>query len=82
MDIFSTQTKKNKNKPAKNVAKVPLRFKSYKGAEKCIASQTVDNHYRSDLIRAATKKWNVLNNARRVKEGVRTELKSGPRSSK
>jgi hypothetical protein len=46
------------------------------------SKQTVDNHYRSDLIGAAMKKWVVLNNMRRVKEGVSKGLKSGNRASK
>ena len=69
------QNAKKGNKPAKGYAAIPLRFKSYMGAEKCIASQTVDSHYRKDLVAAATKKWTRLHNFRRCKEGVAKPMK-------
>ena len=70
----SVQLQKHKKKSAIQFASTPLRFKSYKGAEKVIASQTVGNSYRSDLVAAAMKKWCKLHSYRRVKEGIAKPL--------
>ena len=73
---------KHKKKNALKFASTPLRFKSYAGAQKCIASQTIGNSYRSDLIEAAMKKWSKLHAFRRVKEGIAKPLKQKlPRSA-
>ena len=74
MFASSLQLQKHKKKSAIQFASTPLRFKSYKGAEKVIASQTVGNSYRSDLVAAAMKKWCKLHSYRRVKEGIAKPL--------
>eukprot|EP00616_Rhizochromulina_sp_CCMP1243_P017249 CAMPEP_0118973554 /NCGR_PEP_ID=MMETSP1173-20130426/10423_1 /TAXON_ID=1034831 /ORGANISM="Rhizochromulina marina cf, Strain CCMP1243" /LENGTH=158 /DNA_ID=CAMNT_0006923231 /DNA_START=30 /DNA_END=506 /DNA_ORIENTATION=- len=69
---------KKTQKPSQSKHKVPLRFKNYARAEKCIASQTIDSHYRKDLINAAMSRWAKLHSARKVKEGTAKPMKKQP----
>lgn len=72
--VLTLKIAKKSNKPKTGVASVPLRFQGYKGAEKVIASQTVDSHYRSDLIAKALKRWTVLQTARKASKGIKKPL--------
>jgi len=69
---------KKTQKPSQSKHSVPLRFKNFARAEKCIASQTIDSHYRKDLINAAMTRWAKLHSARKVKEGTAQPMKKQP----
>ena len=66
------------HKPAKSIRSIHLRQKNIGRAEKTVASQTIDSHYRNDLIRTAMKRWARLHSMRRVAEGIDKPLNKQP----
>jgi len=67
--VMSLKNAKKANKPAQGNTATRVRYTKYLKAENCIASQTADNFYRADLVKAATKKWSMLHQFRRANEG-------------
>ena len=71
---LTLKVKKAAAKPAKQVAKTPLK-KNFRRVAKAITSQTAGQYYRADLKDAALQRWSSVYRFAMVKKGLKKPAK-------
>ena len=71
---LALKVKKAAAKPAKQVAKTPLK-KNFRRVAKAITSQTAGQYYRADLKDAALQRWSSVYRFAMVKKGLKKPAK-------